>query len=42
MNAPANMLSMTMESSGKRALVTPMDSTLAAMSLGENASKPKI
>ena len=41
MKAPASMLSISMESSGRRALDTPMVSTLAAISLGEKASKPK-
>ncbi|AJR05443.1 hypothetical protein H744_1c0418 [Photobacterium gaetbulicola Gung47] len=40
--APANMPSITMESSGSLAFTTPMLSTFSAICLGENASNPKI
>src|SRR6266567_536524 len=42
MKAPAKILSINIESSGRRALATPIVSTFAAISLEEKASKPKI
>src|SRR5574340_453066 len=42
MNAPASMLRITCESSGRRALATPTFCTRSAISLGENASNPRM